>query len=666
MHPHDYYAPYSDEPKLHNRGAARPYVEPDWQANAAGHQLPVLSTVGRGPRGEGLEIGNVVNEDDTVSFALYSTLTGELVWQSPNLAPSKIEFLPTDFRNLAAGQPALLDIKVTRGGITETTHAYLPCGEQGSLIYTLDAIVPWNRSQTYQTTVNDLIIYGNQHWNNGHKPMPKVNDIIVVKLQEEDKVVLAIADIVQVGSTSEDEIALDSPVVYVVRTTIDNVGPKGDKGDPGEPGEPGRDGIDGDAKTVLMSHAYRGRRISMIPEIADEVAEYDNEWEFLEARMSANDYSNLEVGDFFYVPLTSDNSEIGGMLVSIMDIDYDESRYPEGSLRCVVAAVVEYDETWLITTQYEWGYDQTNDDYSVICSLNTSNFVPDFVNGRLYSYLPPTFLDLLDHGAWTEIQAYYNPTANPGLHVNYELYAEPIRPLFIDDVYGSGNPYDPKSGGALLHRGRSAFFESHSPFNFLHYLHTNGEGLDYYLDVLKQIDDYDGILALNWAGGGYWFADVGFSDTNDNASPLPIGMYQSEGYLVCPSQNNSETKPWSITLLLSPKSRIPNYNNVASIRVFRTANDLSSEEIHEGDQVLFEGNGAALRYNLLDEHGNTVYDQDAIINVYSAFSDHVQCKPGSSSGMIYLSSFDNFSSPITIRSANGVEFHFTVRFGRVS
>lgn len=233
MHPHDYYAPYSDEPKLHNRGAARPYVEPDWQANAAGHQLPVLSTVGRGPRGEGLEIGNVVNEDDTVSFALYSTLTGELVWQSPNLAPSKIEFLPTDFRNLAAGQPALLDIKVTRGGITETTHAYLPCGEQGSLIYTLDAIVPWNRSQTYQTTVNDLIIYGNQHWNNGHKPMPKVNDIIVVKLQEEDKVVLAIADIVQVGSTSEDEIALDSPVVYVVRTTIDNVGPKGDKGDSG-------------------------------------------------------------------------------------------------------------------------------------------------------------------------------------------------------------------------------------------------------------------------------------------------------------------------------------------------------------------------------------------------------------------------------------------------
>ena len=233
MHPHDYYAPYSDEPKLHNRGAARPYVEPDWQANAAGHQLPVLSTVGRGPRGEGLEVGNVVNEDDTVSFALYSTLTGELVWQSPNLAPSKIEFLPTDFRDLAAGQPAPMDIKVTRGGITETTHAYLPCGEQGSLIYTLDAIVPWNRSQTYQTTVNDLIIYGNQHWNNGHKPMPKVNDIIVVKLQEEDKVVLAIADIVQVGSTSEDEIALDSPVVYVVRTTIDNVGPKGDKGDPG-------------------------------------------------------------------------------------------------------------------------------------------------------------------------------------------------------------------------------------------------------------------------------------------------------------------------------------------------------------------------------------------------------------------------------------------------
>jgi hypothetical protein len=61
-----------------------------------------------------------------------------------------------------------------------------------------------------------------------------------------------------------------------------------------------------------------------------------------------------------------------------------------------------------------------------------------------------------------------------------------------------------------------------------------------------------------------------------------------------------------------------------------------------------------------------VYDHDAIINVYSAVSDHVQCRSGSNFGIIYLSSFDNYDSPITIRSANGVEFHFTVRFGRVS
>ena len=86
--PHDYYDIHG-MPRLHNVGEGRPYLENDYHANDHGPQVPSLSTIGRGPRGEGLKVVNVVNENNTVSFALYSDLTGELVWQSPNLG-----FLP--------------------------------------------------------------------------------------------------------------------------------------------------------------------------------------------------------------------------------------------------------------------------------------------------------------------------------------------------------------------------------------------------------------------------------------------------------------------------------------------------------------------------------------------------------------------------------------------
>ena len=176
--PHDYYDIHG-MPRLHNVGEGRPYLENDYHANDHGPQVPSLSTIGRGPRGEGLKVGNVVNENGTVSFALYSDLTGELVWQSPNLDPGTLDFYPTDFRDMVAGQPAPMDIVHTRGGVTKTTTAYLPAGKRGSLVYLLgtDRIVR-NSSDTYQTTVGDLVIYNHRSWPNNHKPIPRVNDII--------------------------------------------------------------------------------------------------------------------------------------------------------------------------------------------------------------------------------------------------------------------------------------------------------------------------------------------------------------------------------------------------------------------------------------------------------------------------------------------------------
>jgi hypothetical protein len=222
MHPHDYYAPYSDEPHLHNRHAGRHYVEPDWQANAAGHQLPVLSTVGRGPRGEGLQVGNVVEGDGIESFALYSTLTGELLWQSPNLAPGDLSFNALPFDQLSAGQPAPIDIKWTRGGTTKTTHAFLPCGERGSFIYTLTEPLEKNQTDIYQVTMGQLVMYKRDTWPNHKKPNAKVNDIVMCNIYDEPEGmnVLAIGDVVNVGSRNNEEITESTPVQFVVRTEI--------------------------------------------------------------------------------------------------------------------------------------------------------------------------------------------------------------------------------------------------------------------------------------------------------------------------------------------------------------------------------------------------------------------------------------------------------------
>lgn len=219
-YPHDYYDIHG-MPRLHNVGEGRPYLENDYHANDHGPQVPSLSTIGRGPRGEGLKIGNVVNENGTVSFALYSDLTGELVWQSPNLAPGTLDFYPTDFRDLTAGQPAPMDIVYTKGGVTKTTTAYLPCGERGSLVFLLGGrSVPRVPSDTYQTTAEELMIYGHRTWPNDNKPLPHVNDIVFFRYTDGDETGIAFGTIETVGTRNNEETVPSTPIVYTARVFV--------------------------------------------------------------------------------------------------------------------------------------------------------------------------------------------------------------------------------------------------------------------------------------------------------------------------------------------------------------------------------------------------------------------------------------------------------------
>lgn len=222
---HDYYD-HHEHPHLHNVGEGRPYLDPDWHANGHGPQLPALSSIGRGPRGEGLTVTNQVNEDGTVSFALASDLTGEVVWQSPNLDPGTITFNVPDFRDLAAGQPAPMDIIYSKGGVTKTTHTFLPCGERGSIIYVCPVTLDANTTDVYQVTAGQLRLHRWEDWRSGQKPVPKVNDIVIAFLQDPDEsesYTVAFGDITAVGNSDSETVTENTPVVFVARNKVELV-----------------------------------------------------------------------------------------------------------------------------------------------------------------------------------------------------------------------------------------------------------------------------------------------------------------------------------------------------------------------------------------------------------------------------------------------------------
>lgn len=230
MYPHDYYDHHHhhdphdphDHPHLHNRGEGRPYLENDYHANDHGAQLPAISTMGRGPRGAGLTVGNVVDTDDTCSFALYNDLTGELVWQSPNLSPGILNFRAVGYEDLVPGEPTPLDIIYTKGGIDTVTTAYIPAGDRGAMVYLLQGFCDRTDTNVYQTTVGDLSIYGVLNSEDENNPIPRVNDIVFFSYYEPDTGMRGIAfgTIKSVGTSSETEITMDSPVVFTARTFI--------------------------------------------------------------------------------------------------------------------------------------------------------------------------------------------------------------------------------------------------------------------------------------------------------------------------------------------------------------------------------------------------------------------------------------------------------------
>ena len=254
--PHDYYEG-DGVPRFASKCNDRPYIQPDYLANAAGMQLPLVSTLGRGPRGAGIQVVEKKNADGELVLEFVSDLTGETGYTTPNLSAGEltVDAQPTD---PVAGDTVDMVVRIKRGTAISESHVKIPSGAHGARCYLVSDVVTRNSDDTYQVSVEDLTIYGKKSWPS--KPAPRVNDYVAFSwvAKEGDFAGLGFGTIEAVESGQvvyTGRAFMESPVPEIgdngnwhvngVDTGIQAQGPKGDKGDPGKPGKPG-ESIKGD------------------------------------------------------------------------------------------------------------------------------------------------------------------------------------------------------------------------------------------------------------------------------------------------------------------------------------------------------------------------------------------------------------------------------------
>lgn len=267
----------------------RHYAEPDFTAMECDDQLPLVSKIGRGPRGHGVYPQVSVDKAGTYVVQFVDDVTGEVVLTSDNLSAGDVTVTSTP-KNPVAGDSVNVTFHVRRGDSTQDFTCLLPPGATGSRIYCdSDVKEPEDIGHAYRSTINDLMIYGNAHWDS--KPLPRVNDVVIFRTSEAlgfgtieavengqvvytSRVAVGVPDVGIDSATGQW--TLDGELTGVMARGPQ--GPKGDpgkdgkdgkkgdqgeKGDPGVPGEkgdPGEKGEQGLPATMVKRHVYEAEQ----------------------------------------------------------------------------------------------------------------------------------------------------------------------------------------------------------------------------------------------------------------------------------------------------------------------------------------------------------------------------------------------------------------------
>lgn len=199
------------------------------------HELPLVSTIGTGPRGRGVYPVTLVDSNGEFVFALKDDITNQVIWESSNLS---------------AGVISVEDnvVKVRQGGSVHEYPLEISEPEAGSRIYLQDAALTRSLDDTYVVPEADLRIYNQSRWPS--KPAVRPNDIVFAHIQEIGidymvfgtvEAVEVISDVRSVVFTARTFIPMPVPTMgenghWYVDGIDTGVAAQGPKGDPGEDG----------------------------------------------------------------------------------------------------------------------------------------------------------------------------------------------------------------------------------------------------------------------------------------------------------------------------------------------------------------------------------------------------------------------------------------------
>lgn len=181
-------APYWLRDDCHTKHYRDPYMN----SFSCDDQLPLVSSIGRGPKGASITAKLLKDTDTEFIFSIVNDETGEQVFQSPNLAPAIVSVNAPKHTPIA-GENYPITFSIRRGIDVNEYTIDIPSGAQGSLIYCLEDPIHLNSTSenessgmwfklanlgdtTFRTTIDHLLIYGDHNWTD--KPIPRVNDII--------------------------------------------------------------------------------------------------------------------------------------------------------------------------------------------------------------------------------------------------------------------------------------------------------------------------------------------------------------------------------------------------------------------------------------------------------------------------------------------------------
>ena len=110
----------------------------DYLANEANDQTPVISNIGRGPKGSGVTVTDVETDEvaGVFSFKIREDLFGEVLVDSGNLHPGIL--------GVKSETPSSFAITVTKDGVeTILDRVDVPRGEKGSSVAIARTVIEW-------------------------------------------------------------------------------------------------------------------------------------------------------------------------------------------------------------------------------------------------------------------------------------------------------------------------------------------------------------------------------------------------------------------------------------------------------------------------------------------------------------------------------------------